>query len=53
MSRFAFITEDPEYDDYADDDYADWEDDVADYNISAVTVKPQEEVYGPYVTINS
>lgn len=53
MSRFAFITEDPEYDGYDDDDYADWEDDVADYSLTTVVVKPQEEIYGPYVTINS
>jgi hypothetical protein len=53
MSRFAFITEDPEYDDYADDDYADWEDDVSNYNLTTAVVKPQDEIYSPYVTTNS
>jgi hypothetical protein len=51
MSRFAYITEDPDYEDWADSQ----EQDILDWlnkEIDGVAEKPQEP-YSPFETINS
>lgn len=52
MSRFARITEDPEYDIELSDDEGDWED-IPELPSMYVAKKQQEEEFGPYSTINS
>jgi len=60
MSRFARITEDPEYDLDLEADEGDWEDvdtaplgAIVDGWIRKSVAEKQQEVYSPYVTSNS
>lgn len=60
MSRFARITEDPEYDIDMSDDEGDWEDidtaplgAIVDSWVRETVAKKQQEPYSPFVTVNS
>ena len=54
MSRFAYITEDPDYEDWddsnAEQDIMDWLNKEID---GATVVKTPQEEFGPFETINS
>ena len=55
MSRFAYITEDPDYEDWANEQDTYWEDKFSEWeaNEGATVVKKPQEEFSPFVTSNS
>ena len=54
MSRFAFVTEDPEYDNIFTDDEGDWEDvDTSPFAEPFTIPKAIADEMSPFATINS